>query len=102
MTQAAYDRIRERAADRTITLITHRPGSPQHADPIIVLNHGHIIENGTHARTHGSRRRVRCNVDHPRLRPRSCPDLIAPAELPSIGEVRAAQLPDDPEIAKSA
>ncbi|MFI0020026.1 ABC transporter ATP-binding protein [Streptomyces griseus] len=46
--QAAYDRIRELAADRTVILITHRLGSTQHADRIIVLDHGHILENGTH------------------------------------------------------
>ncbi|MEU3064608.1 ABC transporter ATP-binding protein [Streptomyces subrutilus] len=46
--QAAYDRIRELAADRTVILITHRLGSTQHADRIIVLDHGRIIEEGNH------------------------------------------------------
>jgi ATP-binding cassette subfamily B protein len=46
--QAAYERIRELAADRTVILITHRLGSTQHADRIIVLDHGRIIEEGTH------------------------------------------------------
>ncbi|MEU4032388.1 ABC transporter ATP-binding protein [Streptomyces anulatus] len=46
--QAAYDRIRELAADRTVILITHRLGSTQHADRIIVLDHGRILEEGTH------------------------------------------------------
>ncbi|MFI6449657.1 ABC transporter ATP-binding protein [Kitasatospora sp. NPDC050543] len=47
--QAAYDRIRELAADRTVILITHRLGSTQHADRIIVLDHGRVLEEGTHA-----------------------------------------------------
>ncbi|MCX4681965.1 ABC transporter ATP-binding protein [Streptomyces sp. NBC_01433] len=47
--QAAYDRIRELAADdRTVILITHRLGSTQHADRIIVLDHGRVPEEGTH------------------------------------------------------
>ncbi|KOU54101.1 hypothetical protein ADK55_14885, partial [Streptomyces sp. WM4235] len=46
--QAAYDRIRELATDRTVILITHRLGSTQHADRIIVLDHGRILEEGTH------------------------------------------------------
>ncbi|MDX2407352.1 ABC transporter ATP-binding protein/permease [Streptomyces microflavus] len=46
--QAAYDRIRELAADRTVILITHRLGSTQHADRIIVLDHGRVLENGIH------------------------------------------------------
>ncbi|UUU44387.1 ABC transporter ATP-binding protein/permease [Streptomyces sp. NBC_00162] len=46
--QAAYDRIRELAADRTVILITHRLGSTQHADRIIVLDHGGVLEEGTH------------------------------------------------------
>ncbi|MEU2453888.1 ABC transporter ATP-binding protein [Streptomyces sp. NPDC012765] len=47
--QAAYDRIRELAADRTVILITHRLGSTQHADRIVVLDHGRILEEGDHA-----------------------------------------------------
>ncbi|MFE5863197.1 ATP-binding cassette domain-containing protein [Streptomyces virginiae] len=46
--QAAYDRIRELAADRTVILITHRLGSTQHADRIVVLDHGRILEEGDH------------------------------------------------------
>ncbi|MQS38414.1 ABC transporter ATP-binding protein [Streptomyces katsurahamanus] len=46
--QAAYDRIRELAADRTVILITHRLGSTQHADRIVVLDRGRILEEGTH------------------------------------------------------
>ncbi|MFE4972702.1 ATP-binding cassette domain-containing protein [Kitasatospora sp. NPDC056651] len=46
--QAAYDRIRELAAGRTVILITHRLGSTQHADRIVVLDHGRILEEGGH------------------------------------------------------
>ncbi|MFJ6793951.1 hypothetical protein [Streptomyces sp. NPDC091268] len=46
--QVAYDRIRELATDRTVILITHRLGSTQHADRIIVLDHGRILGEGTH------------------------------------------------------
>ncbi|WP_079153910.1 ATP-binding cassette domain-containing protein [Streptomyces subrutilus] len=47
--QAAYDRIRELAVGRTVILITHRLGSTQHADRIVVLDHGRIFEEGTHS-----------------------------------------------------
>lgn len=46
--QAAYDRIRELAADRTVILITHRLGSTRTADRIIVLDKGRVSEEGTH------------------------------------------------------
>ncbi|MDW4918768.1 hypothetical protein [Streptomyces californicus] len=44
-----YDRVRELAANRTVIFITHRLGSTQHADRIIVLDHGRIFEQGDHA-----------------------------------------------------
>ena len=34
--------------DRTTILISHRVSTVQHADRIIVLNHGEIVESGTH------------------------------------------------------
>ncbi|MFE3021820.1 hypothetical protein [Streptomyces sp. NPDC059256] len=38
----------ELATDRTVILITYRLGSTQHADRIIVLDHGRILKEGTH------------------------------------------------------
>ncbi|MEI5011943.1 ABC transporter ATP-binding protein [Streptomyces sp. PmtA] len=46
--EAMYDRIRALSAGRTVILITHRLGSTRHADHIIVLDSGRILEQGTH------------------------------------------------------
>jgi ATP-binding cassette subfamily B protein len=46
----AFDRIRELARmGMTIVLITHRLASVRHADRIHVLDHGKLVEQGTHA-----------------------------------------------------
>lgn len=47
--EAVYDRIRALSADRTVILITHRLGSTRAADRIVVLDSGHLLEEGTHA-----------------------------------------------------
>jgi ATP-binding cassette subfamily B protein len=46
--EAVYERIRALACGRTVILITHRLGSTRSADRIIVLDGGHILEEGTH------------------------------------------------------
>ncbi|WP_405749151.1 ABC transporter ATP-binding protein/permease [Streptomyces sp. NBC_00012] len=46
--EAVYDRIRALSAGRTVVLITHRLGSTRAADRIIVLDGGHLLEEGTH------------------------------------------------------
>ncbi|MGW6696121.1 ABC transporter ATP-binding protein, partial [Rhodococcus sp. NPDC054953] len=46
--EAVYDRIRTLSTDRTVVLITHRLGSTRAADRIIVLDNGHLLEEGTH------------------------------------------------------
>ena len=46
--EAVYERIRALAAGRTVILITHRLGSTRAADRIIVLDRGHLLEEGTH------------------------------------------------------
>ncbi|MGC4950088.1 hypothetical protein ACLQ2N_28295 [Streptomyces sp. DT224] len=43
-----YERIRALAAGRTVILITHRLGSTRSANRIVVLDHGRLIEEGTH------------------------------------------------------
>ena len=36
-------------ANRTTFIVAHRLSTVQNADKIIVLNHGHIVETGSHA-----------------------------------------------------
>ncbi|MEH1127545.1 ABC transporter ATP-binding protein [Micromonospora sp. CPCC 206061] len=43
-----YRRLRELAAGRTVVLITHRLASVREADRIYVLDHGALIEEGSH------------------------------------------------------
>jgi ABC-type bacteriocin/lantibiotic exporter with double-glycine peptidase domain len=40
--------LKEAFADRTVFLIAHRLSTIRHADRIIVLEHGNIVEAGTH------------------------------------------------------
>ena len=46
---ALFSSLRLLAEDRTVLIITHRLASVRHADRIYVLNHGSVIEAGTHA-----------------------------------------------------
>lgn len=43
-----FDRIRDLYRDRTVLLISHRFSSVRNADQILVLDHGRIIERGSH------------------------------------------------------
>lgn len=45
---AVYGRLRELAAGRTVVLITHRMASVREVDRIYVLDHGVLVEEGTH------------------------------------------------------
>lgn len=45
---AVYRRLRDLAAGRTVVLITHRMASVRDADRIYVLDHGAVVEEGTH------------------------------------------------------
>jgi ATP-binding cassette subfamily B multidrug efflux pump len=40
--------IRAAAGQRTVVIVSHRISAVQHADTIIVLNNGRIVESGTH------------------------------------------------------
>jgi ATP-binding cassette subfamily B protein len=42
-------RLRGATADKATIIISHRMSSLMHADEIVVLDHGSIIERGTHA-----------------------------------------------------
>jgi ATP-binding cassette subfamily B protein len=46
---ALFSSLRLLARDRTVLIITHRLASVRHADRIYVLNHGAVIETGSHA-----------------------------------------------------
>lgn len=46
--EAVYQRIQALSQGRTVILITHRLGSTRTADRILVLDGGHVIEEGTH------------------------------------------------------
>ncbi|MGW5053742.1 ABC transporter ATP-binding protein [Actinokineospora sp. NPDC004072] len=46
---AVYESLRALAADRTVVLITHRLASVRHADRILLLHEGRLVEQGTHA-----------------------------------------------------
>ena len=43
-----FERMREVARGRTVVLISHRFSSVRSADRILVLHHGHLVEDGTH------------------------------------------------------
>ncbi|GII76551.1 multidrug ABC transporter permease [Sphaerisporangium rufum] len=45
---ALFERVRRYADGRTVLLITHRLASVRYADRIYVLDHGRVIEQGTH------------------------------------------------------
>jgi subfamily B ATP-binding cassette protein MsbA/ATP-binding cassette subfamily B protein AbcA/BmrA len=45
MVQAALDNLMK---DRTVIVIAHRLSTVRHADQILVLDAGHIVESGTH------------------------------------------------------
>ncbi|MEW9533487.1 ABC transporter ATP-binding protein [Microbispora sp. NPDC049125] len=45
---ALFERIRRHADGRTVLLITHRLASVRYADRIYVLDHGRVLEHGTH------------------------------------------------------
>ncbi|MEU0477624.1 ABC transporter ATP-binding protein [Streptosporangium sp. NPDC006013] len=45
---ALFERIRQHADGRTVLLITHRLASVRYADRIYVLDHGKVVEHGTH------------------------------------------------------
>ncbi|WP_084960133.1 ABC transporter ATP-binding protein [Thermoactinospora rubra] len=45
---ALFERIRSHADGRTVVLITHRLASVRYADRIYVLDHGKVVEEGTH------------------------------------------------------
>ena len=42
------DALERLMAGRTILVIAHRLSTIEHADRIVVLEHGHVIENGSH------------------------------------------------------
>jgi ABC-type multidrug transport system fused ATPase/permease subunit len=43
-----FERLREMAEGRTAVFVSHRYSTVRRADHIVVLQRGHIIEEGTH------------------------------------------------------
>jgi ATP-binding cassette subfamily B protein len=51
---AVYESLRTLQAGRTVVLITHRLASVRHADLIVVLHEGRVVETGTHRSLHAA------------------------------------------------
>ncbi|MFG2129553.1 ABC transporter ATP-binding protein [Streptomyces sp. NPDC048751] len=46
--QEVHEQLRKYRANATSVLISHRLGSVRHADTIVVIQHGQVVEEGTH------------------------------------------------------
>ncbi|MGH3861105.1 ABC transporter ATP-binding protein [Actinokineospora sp.] len=51
---AVYESLRTLQSGRTVVLITHRLASVRHADLIVVLHEGRVVETGTHQSLHAT------------------------------------------------
>jgi subfamily B ATP-binding cassette protein MsbA len=58
------DALERLMAGRTTLVIAHRLSTIEHADRIVVMEAGRIVEQGTHAAAAGRRRPVRAAARH--------------------------------------
>lgn len=76
---AVYESLRTLQAGRTVVLITHRLASVRHADLIVVLHHGRVVETGTHHQLHAAGGRYAELYDLQARSYREDPDTSLPA-----------------------